>query len=207
MRSVQMKLVLASTSQYRKSLLDRLGLPFETKAPEVDESPKPGESPEALVSRLSVAKAEAVARKLTHALVIGSDQLAAVDGQILGKPGTEENARDQLARLSGREVTFLTGLCLARARDASEPKVRVVDFELVETPVRFRKLSADQIADYVTREQPLDCAGAFKSEGLGIALFERLGGDDPNALVGLPLIALCGMLERAGLPVLGDRSG
>ena len=203
-----MKLVLASTSRYRKSLLDRLDLPFETMAPEVDETPEPQETPERLVSRLSKAKALAVANKLTDALVIGSDQLAVVDGEILGKPGTEERARAQLALLSGREVTFLTGLCLARAGaslDAHSESVdsQSVDFELIETPVRFRELSTNQIADYVAREQPLDCAGAFKSEGLGIALFERLGGDDPNALIGLPLIALCSMLERAGLPVLG----
>lgn len=199
-----MKLVLASTSRYRKSLLDRLGLPFETIAPEVDETPQPQEPAERLVSRLSKAKALAVAERLTDALVIGSDQLAVIDGEILGKPGSEEKARAQLARLSGREVTFLTGLCLARA--GSSPGPASADFELIETPVRFRTLSRSQIADYVAREQPLDCAGAFKSEGLGIALFERLGGDDPNALIGLPLIALCSMLERAGLPVLGAQS-
>jgi septum formation protein len=199
-----MKLVLASTSRYRKALLDRLGLPFETMAPEVDETPLPGESPEALVSRLSRAKARAVAARLENALVIGSDQLAAVDGEVLGKPGTEENARAQLARLSGKEVTFLTGLCLARTASGNTSPGE--DFQLVETPVRFRQLSQAQIADYVAREQPLDCAGAFKSEGLGIALFERIGGEDPNALIGLPLIALCSMLERAGLPVLGGGS-
>jgi MAF protein len=201
-----MKLVLASTSRYRKSLLEKLGLPFETMAPGVEEFPLPGESPSALVSRLSKAKAEAVARKLADALVIGSDQLVAVDGEILGKPGTAAKARDQLAQLSGKEVTFLTGICLARAGTASDSAIEPTDFELVETPVRFRTLSAPQIADYVAREQPLDCAGAFKSEGLGIALFERLGGDDPNALIGLPLIALCSMLDRAGLSVLGSGS-
>ena len=192
-----MKLVLASTSPYRRALLERLGLPFEAIAPEVDETPLSGESPEALVSRLSRAKSTAVADGLDDALVIGSDQLAVVEDQILGKPGTEEKAREQLARLSGREVTFLTGLCLTDAASGSQ------QFELVPTPVQFRTLSQAQIADYVAREQPLDCAGAFKSEGLGIALFERLGGNDPNALIGLPLIALCTMLERAGLPVLG----
>lgn len=201
-----MKLVLASTSRYRRLLLERLGLPFEAIAPEVDETPEPGEPADVLVARLSKAKAQAVAGQLTDALVIGSDQLAVVDGEILGKPGTEGKARDQLARLSGREVTFLTGLCLTRASSVSDSAAGWTDFELIETPVRFRQLTDEQIADYVAREQPLDCAGAFKSEGLGIALFERLGGDDPNALIGLPLIALCGMLERAGLPVLGGRS-
>ncbi len=202
-----MKLVLASTSRYRKSLLEKLGLPFETFAPEVDESPYPGESPAALVSRLSRAKAEAVAAVLENALVIGSDQLAVVDGEVLGKPGTEEKACAQLALLSGREVTFLTGLCLASAGASADEAPREVGFTLVETPVRFRSLSSKQIEDYVAREQPLDCAGAFKSEGLGIALFERIGGEDPNALIGLPLIALCGMLEQAGRPVLGEATG
>jgi septum formation protein len=206
-RTPPMKLVLASTSRYRKSLLERLGLPFEAIAPEVDETPEPGEAADTLVSRLAKAKAQAVARQLEDALVIGSDQLAIVDGEILGKPGTEEKARNQLARLSGREVTFLTGLCLARADSVAGASGAQMEFELIEPPVRFRELSTAQIADYVAREQPLDCAGAFKSEGLGIALFERLGGDDPNALIGLPLIALCSMLERAGLPVLGGRSG
>jgi MAF protein len=199
-----MKLVLASTSRYRKSLLERLGLPFEAIAPDVDETPQQDEDPDALVARLSKAKANAVARQLTDALVIGSDQLAVVEGEILGKPGTEARAREQLALLSGRQVTFLTGLCLARAGATDDPDAQ---FELIETPVQFRQLTDAQIADYVAREQPLDCAGAFKSEGLGIALFERLGGDDPNALIGLPLIALCSMLERAGLPVLGGRPG
>jgi septum formation protein len=201
-----MKLFLASTSRYRRMLLERLDLPFEAMAPEVDETAMPGETPEALVGRLSRAKSAAVAAKLSdagggrkNALVIGSDQLAVIDGHILGKPGTEARAREQLARLSGREVTFLTGLCLTEAATGSQ------QYELVSTPVRFRQLSPGQIEDYVAREQPLDCAGAFKSEGLGIALFERLGGDDPNALIGLPLIALCTMLDRAGLPVLGTR--
>jgi MAF protein len=193
-----MKLILASTSPYRRALLERLGLPFDAIAPEVDETPLPDESPDALVARLSKAKSAAVAEKLTDALVIGSDQLAAVDGEILGKPGTEARAQEQLARLSGKEVTFLTGLCLTDTRTGTQ------QFELVTSPVRFRTLSAAQIADYVAREQPLDCAGAFKSEGLGIALFERIGGEDPNALIGLPLIALCGMLESAGMPVLGS---
>jgi len=192
-----MKLILASTSPYRRALLERLGLPFDTMAPNVDETPLPDETPQALVGRLSEAKANAVAAGLSDALVIGSDQLAVVEGTILGKPHTEARARDQLARLAGREVTFLTGLCLIDTRTDER------QFELVATPVRFRHLGEAQISDYVAREQPLDCAGAFKSEGLGIALFEEIGGGDPNALVGLPLIALCTMLERAGLPVLG----
>ena len=196
-----MELILASTSRYRAALLERLGLPFTAVAPEVDETPEAGEAPAVLVRRLAVAKARAGSRLHPEALVIGSDQLAVIDGEVLGKPGTEAKARLQLARLSGRSVTFLTGLCLIGGLDALE------QIEVIETPVRFRTLSEAQIADYVSREQPLDCAGAFKSEGLGIALFEAMGGDDPNALIGLPLIALTTMLEKAGLPVLGASAG
>ena len=192
-----MELILASTSRYRAALLERLGLPFSTLAPEVDETPARGEAAVDLVRRLAIAKARAGSRAYPDALVIGSDQLAVLDDAVLGKPGTEARAREQLARLSGRSVTFLTGLCLIDGRTQRE------QVEVVETPVRFRTLSDRQIADYVAREQPLDCAGAFKSEGLGIALFEALEGTDPNALVGLPLIALTTMLTNAGLPVLG----
>lgn len=192
-----MQLILASTSPYRAALLERLGIPFDKVRPEVDETPMPGEAPADLVLRLARLKARAGAGTLEDALVIGSDQVAELDGAVLGKPGTPERARAQLSRLSGREVSFLTGLCLLDTRDGSEQTA------VVETPVRFRHLSESEITDYVARENPLDCAGAFKSEGLGIALFESLGGPDPNALIGLPLIELCGMLVRAGLPVLG----
>jgi len=192
-----MQLILASSSRYRAALLEKLGLPFRTVVPDVDETPTADETPRDLVARLAALKAEAGARGASDALVIGSDQVAELDGGILGKPGTAERARAQLAALSAREVLFHTGLCLFDTRDGSR------QLTVVETPVRFRPLSEDQIRDYVNREQPLDCAGAFKSEGLGIALFERLGGTDPNALIGLPLIELCSMLARAGLPVLG----
>jgi MAF protein len=168
----------------------------------VDETPLAGESPRALVNRLSRSKALAGASAQPghgDALVIGSDQVAVLGEDILGKPGTEENARAQLSRLSGQCVTFLTGLCLVNTGTGSERQA------LIETPVWFRQLTAAQIANYVAREQPLDCAGAFKSEGLGIALFERMGGPDPNALIGLPLIELCTMLEAEGLAILGDR--
>jgi septum formation protein len=194
-----MHLVLASTSPYRRALLERLGLPFTQQAPEVDEQPLPGEAPAALVRRLAAAKARAVAGSSPDALVIGSDQIALLDDQILGKPGTEANAVAQLSSLAGRRALILTGLCVLNTSSGSE------HLEVVETPVTFRRLSEAEIRDYVAREQPLDCAGAFKSEGLGIALFESLGGSDPNALVGLPLIALCGMLSAEGLPVLGSR--
>ncbi len=190
--------VLASTSRYRAELLERLGIPFATQAPEVDETPEADEPPRALVQRLAVAKATAVAEMRGSGLIIGSDQVAVCGPEILGKPGTEPVARDQLSRLSGREVVFLTGLAVVDAGAG------VTLAQVVETPVRFRPLNSEQIAAYVTREQPLDCAGAFKSEGLGIALFEAVGGNDPTALIGLPLIELCSMLGARGYDVLGS---
>jgi MAF protein len=190
-------LILASTSRYRAALLGKLGLPFSTQAPEVDETPLPAESAERLVRRLAEAKARAIGASSAPALVIGSDQVAVCNGRILGKPGTEARAREQLSELSGHEVFFLTGLCLLDT--ATGDRQIAVD----TTRVVFRKLSATEIANYVAREQPVDCAGAFKSEGLGIALFEAIEGKDPNALVGLPLIDLCAMLRNAGVSVLG----
>jgi len=189
------RLVLASTSPFRRELLGRLGLPFEVAAPAVDESRLPGESPEALVLRLSEAKARAVAAQLADALVIGSDQVAVIGDEVLGKPGDRERAIAQLSRASGRRVTFLTGLSLVdaaagRAHTLCEP-----------FHVHFRALSAEQIARYVDREQPFNCAGSFKSEGYGITLFERLEGDDPNALIGLPLIRLVALLGLEGVPL------
>jgi MAF protein len=195
------ELVLASSSRYRAELLQRLGLPFTSRAPAVDETPRPGEPAEALVSRLSRSKAAAVAEHKGTALVIGSDQVAVSDERILGKPGTAERAREQLASLSGRTVTFLTGVCLL------DPGRGLEQSAVVTTTVRFRSLAQAEIADYVAREQPLDCAGAFKSEALGIALFESVTSDDPTALVGLPLITLCSMLGKAGVPLLGAGSG
>ncbi len=183
-------LILASTSPYRRELLAKLGVAFTTARPEVDETPRPGESAEALVRRLAGAKAQAVAARRPEALVIGSDQVAVLDGAILGKPGSHERAREQLARASGREVTFLTGLALC---DGDRCMVEVVPYRVV-----FRELSMQRIERYLERERPYDCAGSFKSEGLGIALFERLEGEDPNALVGLPLIRLVHLLEAAG---------
>jgi septum formation protein len=191
-------LILASSSRYRADLLTRLGLCFDCHAPEIDESPLPGEPPADLVRRLSHQKAAAIAARHGDTLVIGSDQVAVAGQRILGKPGTAEVARAQLALLSGSEVTFLTGLCLLDSRDQSH------QIAVVPTVVQFRTLTAAEIEDYVRREQPLDCAGAFKSEGLGIALFERLASEDPSALIGLPLIELCRMLRKAGIPVLGS---
>jgi MAF protein len=191
-------LVLASTSRYRAELLGKLGLPFVTASPGTDESPLPGESPQDLVTRLAQAKAEAVAARFPDALIIGSDQMAVCGSDVLGKPGTRERAEAQLALLSGRSVEFVTGLCLHDARSGRT----AVEMDL--TRVVFRQLSATEIRDYVAREQPLDCAGAFKSEGLGIALFERIEGEDPNALIGLPLIRLCRLLRAVDVTVLGQ---
>lgn len=190
-------LILASTSRYRAELLHKLGLEFSARAPGVDESPLPGETPEQLVRRLAEAKARAIDTGADAALVIGSDQVAVCAGRTLGKPGTAERARAQLAELAGREVVFLTGLCLL---DSTTGAAQIA---VDTTRVRFRPLSGAEIADYVAREQPLDCAGSFKSEGLGIALFEAIEGKDPNALIGLPLIELCRMLRNAGLRILG----
>lgn len=190
-------LILASTSRYRAALLGKLGLPFSAQAPEVDETPLPAESADRLVRRLAEAKARAVGAASGPALVIGSDQVAVCNGRILGKPGTEARAREQLSELSGREVFFLTGLFLL---DTTTGDGQIA---VDTTRVVFRQLTSTEIADYVAREQPIDCAGAFKSEGLGIALFEAIEGKDPNALIGLPLIDLCGMLRNAGVSVLG----
>lgn len=189
-------LVLASTSPFRRELLERLMLPFETCAPEVDETPVPGETPEEMVRRLAVAKARAGAALHPGTLVIGSDQCAAYDGRILGKPGNHEQAVEQLTALSGRRVVFYTGLCLLDGRKG-ETQEAVIPY-----PIRFKKLTATQIETYLKRERPYRCAGSIRSEGLGIALFEAMEGEDPTALVGLPLIRLTQMLERAGRPVL-----
>lgn len=190
------RLLLASTSPYRRALLERLRLPFACVAPGTDETPRNGESPRGLVARLSLAKAAAVAQRAPGALVIGSDQVALLDGAILGKPGTHERAREQLAQASGRELHFLTGLCLLDADGGG------TQLEVAETVVRFRELLPQQIECYLRREQPYDCAGSFKCEGLGIALFEAILGADPDALVGLPLIALVRMLDAEGVDVL-----
>lgn len=190
------QLVLASTSPFRRTLLERLGLAFETVAPEADESPLVNETPSALVRRLSEAKARAVAPQFTNALIIGSDQVAVLDNQILGKPGNHDNAVQQLRAASGHRVDFLTGLCLLNTQTQS-CHVKVVPFSVV-----FRSLSDSQIEQYLLRDKPYNCAGSFKSEGLGISLFEKMEGDDPNALIGLPLIELTTMLAAEGVDVL-----
>lgn len=187
------RIVLGSTSRYRAELLRRLLADFVQAAPGTDETPWPGETPAARAQRLAIAKAEAVAREYRNALVIGSDQVAEIDGLVLDKPGSAERARAQLAASSGRDVHFHTALCLLDSRDGR--RYTHVD----HTRVRFRELDAAEIDRYVDREQPLDCAGSFKCEGLGISLFEAIDNRDPSALIGLPLIALARLLREAGI--------
>ena len=186
-----MPLILASASRYRRELLERLRLPFHIARPDVDEAPLPGEAPPALARRLAWAKAKAITTQHPDAWIIGSDQVAALGAQSLGKPGTRENAVAQLGAMSGREIAFHTAVCLLRGEEAP---LEAMD----TTRVSFRDLRADEIERYVDAEQPLDCAGSFKSEGLGITLFEQIESNDPTALVGLPLIALSKMLRDAG---------
>ncbi|MFN2349678.1 MAG: nucleoside triphosphate pyrophosphatase [Thioalkalivibrio sp.] len=193
-------LILGSSSPYRHELLERLGLPFQCHSPDVDERPLADEAPDALVARLARLKAEAVARQYPDALIIGSDQVAELDGRILGKPGGHEQAVQQLRAASERAVRFHTGLCLLNARTG---RVQIL---AVPFTVHFRTLDSAMIEEYLRREQPYGCAGSFKSEGLGIALFQRMEGDDPTALIGLPLITLTTMLREEGVAVLGGQN-
>ncbi|CAI0719757.1 Septum formation protein Maf [Serratia quinivorans] len=192
-KKIMQRLLLASTSTYRKMLLEKLHLPFICDAPQVDEAPLAGESAEALVLRLATAKAQALAAAYPDHLIIGSDQVCVIDGKITGKPHIEENARAQLRQASGQRVTFYTGLALYNSH-SRHLQVLCEPFH-----VHFRTLSDAEIAAYIRLEQPLNCAGSFKSEGLGIALFDKLEGRDPNALIGLPLIALLEMLRAEGI--------
>lgn len=189
-------LILGSTSRYRRELLSRLGLPFTAEAPGVDEAAIAGEAPTATALRLSVAKARAVAARHVDALVIGSDQVADCDGRAIGKPGDRERAMAELRRLSGKTVVFHTGLALV---DAASGRVQSAVVPVTST---FRVLHDEEIAAYLDREAPYDCAGGVKSEALGIALFDAIASDDPTALIGLPLIALCRMLRHEGLDPL-----
>ena len=190
------QLVLASTSRYRRMLLERLGLPFIAVAPGADETARANESPAATAFRLAEAKARAVAAAHPDALIIGSDQVADCEGKPVGKPGTHERAVAQLTELSGQTVIFHTGLALL---DATTGRC---DTALVDVRSTFRFLSPVEIEDYLQREQPYDCAGSVRSEALGIALFESIESDDPTALIGLPLIRLTNMLRAAGMPPL-----
>lgn len=191
------RLILGSSSPYRHELLQRLGLPFEAFSPEIDETHLDHETPEELVKRLALEKAQAVAELQTGAWIIGSDQVCVIQGKIVGKPGNKDRANEQLRAARGKKVSFLTGLCLLDA-DTGEYQL-----DLVPYTVSFLDLSDAQIKNYVDREQPLNCAGSFKSEGLGVALFEKMQGDDPTALIGLPLIRLIEMLRRVEIDVLG----
>ena len=194
-------LILASSSPYRRALLERLGLPFEAVSPNIDETPRAGEATEALALRLAAAKAAKVAEARPDAVIIASDQVAVAEGQegyaLLGKPGGRAKAIAQLTRLSGGRARFLTGLCVREPGGQEQ-------LEVETTEVRFRTLEPGEITRYVDRDTPFDCAGAFRSEGLGIALFERIKGNDPNALVGLPLILLCHMLRRVNFDPLAE---
>jgi len=190
-----MQLVLASTSRYRRALLERLGVPFVVADPGIHEECRPGEAPEHMARRLAEAKALVIAANFQDALVIGCDQVAVNDGEVLGKPGTHENAVRQLRALSGHEAVFHTAVCVHNTASG------VTRTRVVPCRVAFRKLDDRAIERYLEREQPYDCAGSAKSEGLGIALIEKMEGDDPNALVGLPLIALVDLLHEQGLDV------
>lgn len=189
-------LVLGSTSPFRREILQKLNIPFETAAPDIDESGRDNESPQELVYRLAEEKARAVARQYPQHLIIGSDQVAVVNNIVLGKPGSHENAVKQLELTSAQTVHFHTGLCLYNSQ-ADRLQCEVVPFDVV-----FRPLNTEQINRYLLAEKPYQCAGSFKSEGLGIVLFERMIGDDPNTLIGLPLIRLIRMLENEGVEVL-----
>ncbi|MDO6440692.1 nucleoside triphosphate pyrophosphatase [Marinobacter sp. 2_MG-2023] len=186
-------LLLASSSRYRKELLTRLGLPFSSASPDIDESPLDGEAPEDLAIRLATSKAKALASAYPKHWIIGSDQVAALpDGTLLSKPGNHQNAREQLARSSGQNVNFMTGLVLL---DANSGKLQT---SCDHFKVHFRDLTAPEIDAYLLKEEPYDCAGSFKMEGLGITLFRQLEGQDPNSLIGLPLITLTDMLRAWG---------
>lgn len=190
------KIILASTSPYRRELLSRLGLPFEVSNPETDETPLPNESPENTALRLAEAKARAVAVNYPDSLIIGSDQVAEMSGRIFGKPGNHQRATQQLRELSGQTVNFFTALCLLNTHTGT------AEVRGVPTLVGFRELTDSEIENYLQREAAYNCAGSAKSEGLGITLLRYMRGDDPNALVGLPLIALCDMLRNQGVNIL-----
>lgn len=190
------RLILGSTSPYRRELMQRLAIPFETAAPDIDETRFDGESARDMVLRLSLQKAQAVAAQYPDALIIGSDQCAVLHEQVIGKPGSHDNAVKQLQNASGQSVAFLTGLCLYDSRDGS------YQLDVVPFAVDFRELNDAEIDAYLRKDQPYNCAGSFRSESLGITLFKRMHGDDPSALMGLPLIRLSQMLKQAGVDLL-----
>ena len=189
-------LVLASTSPFRKSVLERLQIPYKTFAPKIDESPLPNEVPAKLVKRLAELKANSAQSAYPQALIIGSDQVAVIDDKILGKPGNHEQAVKQLTFASGKQVDFLTGLCLLNT------KTNQTQTDIVRFSVKFRQLTLSQIENYLQKDKPYNCSGSFKSEGLGIALLDEMLGNDPTAIIGLPLIRLVRMLEAEGISVI-----
>jgi len=193
---LQAPIILASSSIFRKSLLERLHLSFECHSPEIDESLLPCESASSYVCRLAEAKAQAVADKFPDAVIIGSDQCALLDDEILGKPGSHENALRQLKAAQGKTVVFHTGICVFQQTTG------FCEIDDILFQVKFRQLGDTQLEHYLQIEQPYQCAGAFKSEGYGVCLFNQMQGDDPTALIGLPLIRLTRMLEKAGIKVI-----
>jgi septum formation protein len=192
------RLILASTSRYRRQLLERLRLPFDVVSPGVDEAARAGEGPAALATRLALAKAQAVAASAADAVVIGSDQVADLDGQAIGKPGSHQRAVEQLKMMSGRRVVFHTAVAVVRRECSFERAL------LAPVSVVFRDLSSDEIERYLQLDTPYDCAGSAKSEALGVALLKSIDSDDPTALIGLPLIRTCALLREAGLDPLGS---
>jgi len=190
------RIVLGSSSPFRKSLLEKLDLSFDCDSPDIDETPMKDEHPRDMVARLAKEKANAIAERHPQSIIIASDQCATLDGEIIGKPGDHDNAVAQLKKASGRTVTFYTSLCVFNA-GTNQYEETVEPFY-----VYFRELTDDQITTYLEKEEPYNCAGSFKSEGLGIALFDRLEGNDPNTLIGLPLIQLVRMLERFQVRVI-----
>lgn len=192
--SAQPRLILGSSSIYRKELLARLRIPFDIMVPDIDETPRPEESPDATAMRLAQEKAAAIAIQAPQSLIIGSDQVATLDGEQIGKPGTHDKALQQLQKMRGRIVIFHTALCLFDGRTSAAPQIQL---ENVRTSVTFRDLPDHELDAYLRIEQPYDCAGSAKNEGLGIAIIEKIESTDPTALTGLPLIALTSMLRRA----------
>ncbi|MGE5650068.1 MAG: Maf-like protein [Bacillota bacterium] len=192
------RLILASSSKYRKELLSRLHLPFEVLVPNIDETPYPRETPEQTAMRLAYEKSRAVLMQAPEAIVIGSDQVATLDGEQIGKPGSHANALMQLRKMRGKRVVFHTALCVYDGRNPDS--TQAAQLENVQTFVMFRDLPDEELESYLRIEQPYDCAGSAKNEGLGIAIVERIESTDPTALTGLPLIALCTMLRRTGVP-------
>ena len=195
MPSILPPIVLASSSSYRRELLTRLQLPFTCHSPDIDETPQANESAQTLVQRLALSKARALAQHYPQHIIIGSDQVAVLDGKIIGKPLHAEGATQQLSAASGRSLVFLTGLTVIDTR------TQIEQVDLVPFTVHFRTLNAAQIQRYIAAEQPFDCAGSFKSEGLGVSLFQATEGSDATSLVGLPLIRLCDMLNACGIAV------